>query len=206
MPLYKKIRPNKNTSLLVWKVDEDFDTLISKVQLKDESFNKVEKFKSQKRKIEFLIVRILLEKIGFTDEELKYRDSGAPYLDNAFISISHSSDYVAVTTSDNKIGVDIEKNREQIFRIAHKFINNKEKEIFDTSDLETLSIIWNAKEAMFKLCDKVGIDFRKNINVNEIDIDKGLIEAELIFDKETKKVSGSIDIFDNHTLVCVGFD
>jgi phosphopantetheinyl transferase len=208
MPLFKKINTDNNTHLLIWKIEESYNTLKSKIELKEDSKKKIEKFKSEKRKIEFLITRILLKELGFDDYDLKYKKSGAPYLHHSenFISISHSSEYVAVAVSNKKIGIDVEKNRNQIFRIIHKFINDKENKLFDSNNIEIVSIIWNAKEAMFKLCEKQGIDFKKNLIVTKIDIRKKNIKAELVFEDEIKKVSGQMDIFDNHTLVCVGFD
>ena len=206
MPLYFKNKIDSSTTLLVWKIEEDFQTLLSEVELKLSSTKRLDNFSSNKRKLEFLVTRKLLAEAGLTDYDLSYREDGAPLLKDGFISISHTSDFVVIVVSERKVGVDIEKNRQQIFRIAHKFINAEEKSRFDTDSLETLSVIWNCKEAMFKLCDRVGIDFRENLNVTQIDFDNKKVKAELIFGEDIKGVSGSLDIFSNHTLVYLMID
>ncbi len=201
MPLYTKNKVDSSTTLLVWKIEEDFNSLLSSIKLKADSIERLEKFLSNKRKLEFLATRNLLAEVGLDDYDLTYREDGAPLLKDGFISISHTSDFVAIIISDKKVGVDIEKNRQQIFRIAHKFINNDEESKFDITSLKVLSVIWNSKEAMFKLCDKTGIDFKKNLNITHIDFNGNEVKAELIFDNEKVSVSGKLDIFDNHTLV-----
>jgi len=201
MPLYSKNKIDSSTFILIWKLEEDFDSLLSSVKLQPKSLNKLEEFSSMKRKIEFLATRRLLQEVGFSDLDLNYRDDGAPILINKFISISHSSEFVAVIISDKKVGIDIEKKRNQIFRISHKFVNENEKAKFDIDTLEVLSIIWNTKEAMFKLCDKSGIDFRENMNVSEIDFESKEVKSELIFGDEQIKMKGKLDIFENQTLV-----
>ena len=201
MPLYSKNKIVSNTDLLIWKIEEDFDSLFSSVFLTPESLKRLEKFSSEKRKIEFLTTRKLLQEIGLSDSDISYREDGAPVIKSGFISISHTSEFVAIIVGDKRVGVDVERNRQQIFRIAHKFVNSDEEKLFDTSSLEILSVIWNIKEAMFKLCDKTGIDFRKNLNVTNIDFTSNMVDGEIIFDNEQLAVSGKLDIFDNHTLV-----
>ena len=206
MPLYYKNIIDSSTTLLIWKIEEDFDFLFSSVNLKATSISKLEKFSSNKRKIEFLATRKLLEEFGISDFDLSYREDGAPLIKDGYISISHTSDFVAIIISSKKVGIDIERNRQQIFRIAHKFLNTDEKTKFDTDSLEVLSVIWNCKEAMFKLCDKSGIDFRENLNVSLIDFESKQVTSELISDDKKVNVTGKLDIFDNHTLVYLMID
>ncbi|MCK5906402.1 MAG: 4'-phosphopantetheinyl transferase superfamily protein [Flavobacteriales bacterium] len=201
MPLYSKNKIDSSTTLLLWKIEEDYDTLFSSVKLQPDSIKRLEKFSSTKRKIEFLATRKLLEEVGLSDADLSYRNDGAPLIKGKFISISHTSDFVAIIVSNKRVGIDIERNRQQILRIAHKFVNEEEKNKFDVDSLEVLSIIWNSKEAMFKLCDRTGIDFKDNLNVSKIDFDDKIVEAELSFNEDKIEVKGRLDIFANHTLV-----
>ena len=201
MPLYSKKSIDKDTVLVVWEISEPFDELINQVDLNPLSKIRVDKFTSEKRKVEFVCSRIILQEMGYSDFDLTYREDGAPLLKGKYISISHTSEFVAVIVSGKKIGLDIEKNRKQIFRISHKFISAEEANMFDSTSIEILSIIWNCKEAMFKLCDKTGIDFIKNLHVTSISLESSSVEGKLIFDNEIKMVKGKIDIFSNHTLV-----
>lgn len=201
MPVYKKNKIENDAILIVWKIEEDYNSLRSNMFLSNDSEKKIALFSSVKRRIEFLVVRKLLQEANYKDIDLSYNSDGAPLLKNSNITISHTSNYVAVIISNKRVGVDIEKNRKQLFRISHKFLNKNEKKTFDTNSLLVLSIIWNTKEAMFKLCEKSGIDFIENLNVTKIDFENKIVEGEMIFNGVLKKVSGSLDIFDNHTMV-----
>ena len=206
MPLYSKNIIDISTTLLVWKIEEDFNSLFSSVKLNPNSIARLDSFSSNKRKIEFLATRKLLEEIDISDFDLTYREDGAPLIKDGYISISHTSDFAAIIISDKKVGIDIEKNRQQIFRISHKFLSTYEKTKFDVDSLKVLSIIWNCKEAMFKMCNKSGIDFRENLNVLSIDFEMEQVKSELIFEDKRINVSGKLDIFSNHTLVYLMID
>ncbi|MEN8138721.1 MAG: 4'-phosphopantetheinyl transferase superfamily protein [Bacteroidota bacterium] len=201
MPVYKKNIINNDSILLIWKIEEDYPALMNSLELSKESIDKIHSFSSDKRKVEFLSTRKLLREAGYSDTDLTYNSDGAPLLINSNISISHTRNYVAVFISSDRVGVDLERKREQLFRISHKFINKAEEKIFDTASLEMLSILWSCKEAMFKLCKRAGIDFKENLMVTKVDIENKILEGEILFDDLKTKVKGSLDIFDNHTLV-----
>ncbi|MCK5824402.1 MAG: 4'-phosphopantetheinyl transferase superfamily protein [Ichthyobacteriaceae bacterium] len=194
----REIIVNSSTKLFYIEIITDLNMLYNSIVLSDESKIRLNSFSSDKRKLEFLNTRFLLKKAGYNDSDLKYKQNGAPFLKNAFISISHSKNYVAIILGDKKVGIDIELQRNQIFKIAHKFINEEEKKKFDTTLLQTLTIIWNAKEAMFKWCSKQNIDFRKNLNVTKIDLENSVIESEIIFDNQKIKLHGAIIILKNN--------
>jgi len=201
MPLYSIKKIDSSTTLAIWKIEEDFDSLLSSVTLNSKSMERLEVFSSDKRKLEFLATRNLFTKLGLSDSEVTYRDDGAPIIKDGYISISHTSEFVAVIISGKRVGVDIERKRKQLFRITNKFINDNERSKFDVKSLEILSVIWNSKEAMFKLCRRQGIDFRQNMNVTGIDFETKDVVSELIFDDKMIQVKGKLDIFGNHTLV-----
>ena len=123
MPLYKSIEVNSQTNVKIWHIKESLDQLKLKAVLKEENLNRLSSMKSDIRKKEFLSVRLLLKSFGFSDYDLTYDDSGKPILKNGcFISITHSIDYSAVAISKFPIGIDIEKKRDKILKIASKFI------------------------------------------------------------------------------------
>ena len=65
------------------------------------------------------------------------------------ISLSHSRSYVAVIYSKYNVAIDIEEYRQQILKITSKFVRDDEKSVF--TNLEDLTVLWSAKETMFKL-------------------------------------------------------
>src|SRR5690606_7379069 len=124
MPLFKTITPNPKTTLKIWKIDESYQDLMHSMELKPESSNRVLGMKSEMHQRGFLSVRRLLAEFGYSDFDLIYDVNGKPHLtDGKQISITHSFNFSAVIISDLPVGVDIEKQRDKITVIAHKFID-----------------------------------------------------------------------------------
>ena len=121
---------------------------------------------------------------GFPYELIKIADTRKPYLpdEQYHFSISHCGDFAAAIVSSNKrVGVDIEIISERIHKISSKFLNDselnylgKEDKLFlkqwnETGKVKTefLTLIWNAKEAIFKWYGDGGIDFSEQILLND---------------------------------------
>jgi phosphopantetheinyl transferase len=131
--------------------------------------------KSEMHQRAFLSVRKLLMEKGYTDFDLEYDEFGKPNLkDGNHISISHSHQFSTIVISDQKVGIDIELQREKILRIADKFVNNQELQRlkgFDNQDyIKKLTVKWGAKEAIFKIRNEKGISFKDHIQVNPFEI------------------------------------
>ncbi|NJM79467.1 MAG: hypothetical protein HC854_07400 [Flavobacterium sp.] len=82
MSFYKEILINETTSIYVWKIEEDFNTLFREVKLKDSSLARLESMKSESHQKGFLAVRMLLQYIGYSDFDLFYDAFGKPNLKN----------------------------------------------------------------------------------------------------------------------------
>lgn len=131
--------------------------------LTDEDNCRIERCSAPKRCIELLSVRALLKAVGI-NQTIHYNDS-KPYLDNGYISISHSADIAAIIYNpDYPVGIDIEKISPRIQRIATRAFSDEEIAAAN-GDLEKLTILWNCKECVFKLADDEGIDFREMISI-----------------------------------------
>ena len=152
MPLYKTITVNSATKVLIWKIEESFDTLLKNIELTAKNTRRLNGMKSILHQKGFLSIRHLLALEGYTDYDLYYDTNGKPHLKNGLnISITHSFIFSAIILSDNKVGIDVEKKRDKILRIAHKFTSVKN---FDKSSLtykiRKLTAIWCAKESLYK--------------------------------------------------------
>lgn len=160
----------------VWEINEDFETIYSKVSLTDEEKNTLFDFKNENRKIEWLSVRALLNSLLERDSRIVYNEEHKPFLfDNSHnISISHSNRLTSVLLSKNKrVGIDLEFMSHRISRIAHKFINEQEQITSDkTLEKLHLYIHWCAKEALYKICDKQNINFRNNLTIKPFELEK----------------------------------
>lgn len=149
--------------LAFWKMEESEEQLRAMCDLCDEDLCRIDNCKAPKRRIELLSVRALLKAVGI-NRTIHYSDS-KPYLDNGYISISHSADIAAIIYNpDYPVGIDIEKISPRIQRIATRAFSDEEIAAAN-GDLEKLTILWNCKECVFKLAYDEGIDFREMISI-----------------------------------------
>lgn len=193
MPLFKTINL-ENTTILIWKITEEFTELSSEVKLNEISANRLQNMMSDLHKRAFLSVRKLLEIANFSDFDLYYDEFGKPHLqDGSFISISHSFEFSAIIISNQKVGIDIEKQREKIKLIANKFCDFELKNLQQNEGnyIKKLTAIWGAKEAIFKIKNEKGISFKNHIQVQPFEIE----------DKKAKTLfnfNGNLAHFDIH--------
>ena len=93
------------------------------------------------------------ELLNMGAENLWY-DRNKPMADNCFVSISHSGDMVAVCTSENPIGIDIEKidTKRNLEKLSKRVFKGQELEAFEqTPTPEQFYEIWTQKEAYSKI-------------------------------------------------------
>nr|WP_314288463.1 4'-phosphopantetheinyl transferase superfamily protein [uncultured Capnocytophaga sp.] len=154
MPIVKTFNIDTKTRLYLWEVRETLAVLQEQVKLtpeQTETFGKIHNERAQKN---FLATRLLLQEVGYSSKMLFYDPYGRPYLnDGQQISISHSFDRVAVIISDQAVGVDIEKKRDKIKRVARKFTqwNYQSASFSDENIIQKLTMTWCAKEVGFKI-------------------------------------------------------
>lgn len=175
MPLF---RTYTEGSLVVgvWKVEETIDRLRSLFRhftFYEEGFSR---FKADKRRQEWLAVRLLLKELCGEEKEIAYLLSGKPYLVDGsfFVSFSHTAGYVAVALHPSvEVGVDIEQYGTRVKRVAHKFIREDEKpSIVSGDEIYGLLLHWSAKETMFKLMEDEGVDFIDHLHIQPFEVGK----------------------------------
>jgi 4'-phosphopantetheinyl transferase len=194
MPLYKTIKPNNHTTIYVWKIEESFDALIENIQLTEKSQQRLLSMKSELHQRGFLSVRHLLKEAGYTDFDLYYNGNGKPHLTiGKHISITHSFTFSAIAISEKEVGIDIEKNREKIKIIQHKFVNFESGFIHKDDDyIQQLTVIWGAKESLYKIYPYGGLTFKNDIDINS-------------FQMADKKTTGFIKVKDWEKQYDIGF-
>ena len=201
MPLYKTITVNSATKVLIWKIEESFDTLLKNIELTAENTGRLNSMKSILHQKGFLSIRHLLALEGYTDYDLYYDTNGKPHLkDELNISITHSFIFSAIILSDTKVGIDVEKKRDKILRIAHKFTSVKN---FDKSSLTTkirkLTAIWCAKESLYKSFNSVGLSFLNHIHVEDFGLDQKETTAIADFNNKTESYHVRFNEFEGFT-------
>ena len=168
MPLYKSLDLNSQTNVKVWKISESIEFLTSKLVLTPESIKRVRGMKSELHQRAFLSVRMLLGEFGYLDSDMFYDSFGKPFLkDGKHISISHSYHFSTVVISTVKVGVDIEKQRPKIIKIASKFVGYESFYLNenDATQIQKLTWVWCTKEALYKLFGTPGMIFKKHFMV-----------------------------------------
>jgi len=188
MPLYKTIHPNSQTVVKIWKITESYDDLLEPLNLRQNSLERVLGMKSELHQRGFLSVRHLLRACGYTDQDLYYDDHGKPHLkDGKHVSITHSFTFSGVIISDNEVGIDIEKQREKIGIIAHKFVDYEDAYLKSTDEdyIRKLTVIWGIKESLYKLFATPGMLFREHFLVIPFMLEDGHTVAWI--DYQTKK-------------------
>jgi len=168
-----------NFLLGVWKIEEGEAWYFNNPILAGELLNRVERYKSVQRKLQTIAVPILIETLlpGESNLEFYHSDNNQPLFVEApyKLSITHSDNMVAVLLSgETAAGVDIQRHSSKVKRIAHKFMNDEEKngyeKVPESDKLYYLNVLWGAKESMFKLYGKGGLDFRENLLVHAFDV------------------------------------
>ena len=160
----------------LWEIVEDYETLFGITHLNNYDIRRLNSFKNINRKIESLSVRALLQQMLNTDAHIVYqKHSHKPYLEDGSynISVSHSNMYTSILLGKNKhVGIDLEYMSHNIERLARKFINKQEKITENKANRrEHLYVHWCAKEALYKICDKAGVNFQEEMTIKPFEID-----------------------------------
>ncbi|OEJ99626.1 4'-phosphopantetheinyl transferase family protein [Roseivirga misakiensis] len=171
MPISFRKSVSDSINYLVWEITETEDELLSHLNLNDEEWADFNSIKVSIKRLEWLGARTalkhLVKEIG---QFYIYKDQfGKPHLrDSAIgISISHAKGIGAAAINLNgAIGIDVEFPREQVLRIAHKFLHPSEVS-WAQNDVDKLTRIWSAKEALYKLHGRTQLIFSEQLKVQE---------------------------------------
>lgn len=173
--IYNQVVYN-DCELGIWEISESKQELFSKIHFFPDEEERFNNYRSENRQLEWLSVRRLLREMRGEPTQIIYNEQRKPFLSNIDlnISITHSRDLTAIMLSKNKkIGLDLEYMSHNISRVAHKFINDDEYIVDDEEKKKFhMYIHWCAKEALYKLCDKQDINFKKNITIEPFEPDE----------------------------------
>ena len=173
MPVFFQHQINEDTRLGIWKIEETEEFFKGNVPLHREVTH-------PHKRLQHLAGRFLLQYLfpDFPYQLIEIADTRKPFLPDQqyHFSISHCGDYAAAIVSKNqRVGLDIEIPVEKISRIMYKYLSAKEHELFnlipgtDTDqvvmNVEEPTLLWSAKEAVFKWYGNGGVDFRRQIQL-----------------------------------------
>jgi Phosphopantetheinyl transferase len=180
-----------DTLIGIWQIEETEDEFLHLFDDKESVLQQIEQVSNPVKRCEKLAVRALLKTMTGEEKRIIYMPSGKPALsDRSFnISISHTKGYAAVALNKNRItGIDIEAISNRACRINHRFMSIKEREALDKSNEAVVSLLnWSAKETVYKLMTKEGVDFQKEIFITPFAIDDSQLlatESHTTFSKQ----------------------
>ena len=176
----------------VWRITEDVEALRAAINLKEDEESLFRTFVAESRKKQWLAYRILVRRlIEPEDFPVKYDAMGKPFLAGSsyHISVTHTDDLAAVIISrKRKVGIDTEKIKPRIEKVKDKFLNESElSRLNKGSELGQMTLVWCAKEALYKFYGKRNLDFREHIFV-EVPACAGMeFSAEIRFEGKQDK-------------------
>ncbi len=183
MPLYRTITPFLDTKVLIWKVEETEAWLSKDLKLTENCLDRLAHMKSEIHRRGFLSIRHLLKEAGYEPSDLFYDELGKPHLkDGKFISISHSFIFTGIVVSSEPVGIDIEKQREKILKIAHKFTTFESYRTLANTEaiIRKLTIVWCAKESLYKMYATPGLSFLQHIDIRDFVMELGTTSGMII--------------------------
>ena len=190
--------------MLIWKIEETLDWLVKDIELTDHCQDRVVGMKSEIHQRGFMSIRHLFAEMGYTDHDLYYDENGKPHLkDGKYISITHSFNFTAIIISKDEVGIDIEKQRDKILKIAEKFTPLKEYHTLANEEalIRKLTIVWGAKESIYKLYSQSGLGFLQHINITDFDFDDKKTTGKVYF--KGKNSNYNLEFLEFEGFTCV---
>lgn len=192
MPFFYQQNINEHTHFAVWKITEPLAYFEEEMELLIDIPN-------EERKRQHLAVRwlfkLMMPEIDLS--QIVLAPNGKPCIPNAHFhfSFSHCAGYAACAISEiAPIGIDIEILHDRINRVAKKFLHQEElliaNQLPEDVQLKQLGFYWAAKEAMYKLYEKNGIDFAKDFLVTDLILgEQGNAKAKILHQSINKELS-----------------
>ena len=172
MPFLKDFIITPSTKIKLWKLNLGE---LNNFELDEYDSNLIKAKKNELVREQFLAVRRTLQ-LEDPSYKIRYDESGKPIINSDInISISHSKCMAAIVFSEhNKAAIDIGHKENKIINIQNKFLNDSEKqENGYQSNVDYLTMIWTAKESIYKALGIKGVSFSDNIIIKNIKKNKG---------------------------------
>lgn len=183
MPEYLRSTTVSGTRFMLWEISEDRSFFEQKILPPPGITN-------SKKIVQHLAGRYSLSALepGFPVQQIQISPTNKPYLADGLwqFSISHCKNFAAVAISANEtVGVDVECITPKVALIQHKFCNAAEtrwlNSLIPSQKLTALTLIWSAKEALFKWWGYGGVDFSDHLLTQPFELNEtGEIHAAFL--------------------------
>lgn len=174
MPLIFRESVPDRADVGVWHCTEPEEWLLSGLELLPGDMRLLSGIRNDSRRLQWLGCRMALRVLSNDPRvSIRYDDYGRPIsISPPFpVSFSHSGDHAAAVISyTGACGIDLERIRERILRVADRFLTPPELSLASGRDrLPILTIFWCAKEALFKLAGVPGTDIQNHLCIESFD-------------------------------------
>lgn len=212
MPVVRKIYIGNHGLLGVWKIEESVEELLSMIHFSNGDSETFNRFKNKSRQCHWLSYRLAIRHLlgNPKDLEFYYDEFGKIHFKNHdySLSVTHSGDYSAVILNINYcVGIDIERVSERINNISLKFLSVEELTKVDEDNHRLLTLLWSAKETLYKLFGKGDLVFDKNIIIDppeSLEDENGILKGRIIKDDFSKEYILKYFYIEDYVLVyCV---
>lgn len=179
----------------IWKIDGTEETQFVNIYGRDPEELMVMHRKTSEQRI---ASRVLLSEIIGQPIDLIKDEHGKPHLpnDKRHVSISHTVGYACVMIGD-QAAVDVQEFRPKIVKMADRFLDANERNM--APDVERTTLLWAAKEVLYKYNGKPGLDFRDPISIHEIH--PSYLETSFIYESQIHHLELGWKMLDGAALV-----
>ncbi|MDG1262390.1 MAG: 4'-phosphopantetheinyl transferase superfamily protein [Flavobacteriales bacterium] len=197
MPLLAEITLPEKVELAFWLMTESTDELVESTPLSKEDKIEWDSLRHNKRKKEWIASRAALRTGLQINDPILYHETGKPYAASTEISLSHCLPLAGALKHGSFAGFDIQHPDPKIAVIKTKFANAPElKEAEDSGDeLNYLTIIWSAKEAIFKVYGE-NLAFADEMRIHPFTIGQEVINATI--SREDNSIEHVLRVFKIH--------
>ena len=195
---------NKDISIdnhvTLWKITESWTELFELFENDDEINALIQNFKSELKKKQFLASRLLL-KMELGNWKTLHSSYGKPQpIDNSTeISITHDRGIAGIIKSLNPCGIDIQEITPKVIRVKSKFINKNDIYFFSKKKKD-LTVLWCAKEALYKINGNPNIFFKEHMIIEESE-EENIVVGKIIHPEFRKDYKLKVHFIENYCLV-----
>lgn len=170
MPLFYTQTIDQYTRLAIWEITEPLPFFLEKARLSRQ-------LSHPQKQLQHVAGRYLLQLLfpDFPMGLIQIADTRKPFVpyDSHHFSISHCGSFAAAIVSTyHRVGIDIEAPTSRLRNIVPKFLSGKEQVHFlppaEPLDLKRITVLWSAKEALFKWYGLGQVDFKKHLHLQEL--------------------------------------
>lgn len=170
MPLLRKIE-TQGEVMGIWRMTETLEELLACYEVKPHEKASFDAFRNDRRRKEWLTVRVLLAELLGPSVSIDYMESGKPFLRGSklFVSITHTIGYVGVRLGEQPVALDMEYMSNRVLRLIPRFVSDREMRYIDEENkITTALIVWSAKETLFKRFDISDVLFDQHLFVRSL--------------------------------------